>query len=183
VKNGNDNITLIGMAGAGKSTIGPPLADKLGYAYVDSDDLISAKAGTSLQEIVNRLGPDGFRRLEEDILLNIALGCTVIATGGSAIYSQAAMAHLQQLGPVVFLDVGLSALQARRLDLGNRGLINPSGGDFAELYRERHPLYLRYADLCINCDELSPAEIVDELQNSLMEIGNRKSKGQKKRRV
>ena len=157
------NIALIGMAGAGKSTVGPLLADHLQYHFVDTDDLIADSRAISLQQLLNTLGQQQFQALEEQTLLALNLKSHVIATGGSAVYSRAGMKHLQGIAVVVWLDVELPELEARVDNLDSRGLVNPNGTGFAELYRQRLDLYREYADLRIDCTGKGPKEIAREI--------------------
>lgn len=157
------NIVLIGMAGAGKSTVGPLLAAGLQYRFVDTDDLIADSRAASLQQVLDSLGQQQFRALEEQTLVAINLRNHVIATGGSAVYSRPGMAHLQDIALVVWLDVALPELEARVNNLESRGLVNSDGGSFAELYRQRFDLYRKYADLRIDCTAKGPQEIADEM--------------------
>ncbi|MFH2122067.1 MAG: shikimate kinase [Pseudomonadota bacterium] len=157
------NLVLIGMAGAGKSTVGPLLAQMLSYGFVDVDNLIEADQQQSLQELVDQHGPAWFRLLEEKILLGLDLRRHVIATGGSAVYGAAGMKHLQRSGLVVFLDVPLPVLEARVGDVASRGLVRGEGQSFAELFAERQPLYRQYADIRIECVGLTLAQICDAI--------------------
>jgi len=164
------NLVLIGMAGAGKSTVGPLLAEKLSYGFVDVDALIEADQQQSLQELVDQHGAGWFRQLEETILLGLDLGRHVIATGGSAVYGKDGMAHLQKSGVVVFLDLPLAVLEARVGDGATRGLAREEGQSFAHLFTERQPLYGRYADLTIGCDGQSPAQISEMILSGVMDM-------------
>ena len=157
------NLVLIGMAGAGKSTVGPLLARMLVYGFVDVDDLIVADQQQSLQALVDRHGAAWFRELEERILLGLNLHRHIMATGGSAIYGAAGMKHLQESGLVVYLDVPLAILEARVGDVATRGLAREEGQSFAQLFAERQPLYLKYADIRIECAEKTIAAICDEI--------------------
>ncbi len=150
---------MIGMAGAGKSTVGSLLARMLSYGFVDVDDLIAADQQQSLQALVDRHGPAWFRLLEERILLGLELQRHVIATGGSAVYGEAGMNHLQESGLLVFLDVPLAVLEARVGDAGTRGLAREEGQSFAQLFAERQPLYGKYADIRIECAGMTMAQI------------------------
>lgn len=156
------------MPGAGKSTVGVILAKRLGYDFIDSDLLIQTRAGKNLQAIINDDGLDTFRQIEEEVLLGVNVSRTVIATGGSAIYSQSAMRHLQNSGPVVFINTPLQPLQARIADMSSRGMVISPGESFAGLFVERNPLYHKYADLVVDdqgktVEELSQ-EIADQIQ-------------------
>ncbi len=161
------NLVLIGMAGAGKSTVGPLLAQMLSYGFVDVDDLIEADQQQSLQDLVDCHGAAWFRLLEERIILGLDLQRHVIATGGSAIYGAAGMKHLRQSGLVVFLDVPLVVLEARVGDVATRGLAREEGQSFAQLFAERQPLYHRYADIRIACSEMT----ISEICAAIVEVG------------
>jgi shikimate kinase len=149
------NLVLIGMPGSGKSTIGVLLAKRAAMAFVDTDLLIQTQQGRTLQAIVDAEGPAALRRIEERVLLGLELRRQVIATGGSAVYSPAAMGHLARDGRIVFLDVPLPELQRRIVDLASRGIARLPGQSLADLFRERRPLYRRHAQVTIACGGLS----------------------------
>ena len=142
-----DNLILIGMPGAGKSTLGRLLAKRLAMTFLDLDQQLEQQHQCPLQTLVNRLGRDGFRAAEEACVLGLQCQRTVIATGGSVVYSPSAMSRLQQLGQILWLDVPLPLLQQRLHNMDQRGLVIAPGQDLAALYRERLPLYQRWADL------------------------------------
>ena len=140
------NITLIGMPGSGKSSVGQALAKKLGWGYADTDTLIIAKHG-KIQAILDTQGPVVFRKLEEEAILTLmARDQTVISPGGSVIYSGASMAHLKSLSTVIFLNVPLSVIQ-KRCEAANRGIVGLKEKGWDALYAERVALYKQYADL------------------------------------
>lgn len=145
------NIVLVGMPGSGKSTVGVILAKLLSYDFIDTDVLIQSSQRRALQDIVDRDGHLALRKIEEGALLSLDLHNHVIATGGSAVYSAAAMAHLAAIGIVVFLDVELATLQARVNNLATRGLVRRPGQSLADLFAEREALYRQAADITINC--------------------------------
>lgn len=163
-----NNIILIGMAGAGKSTIGPLLADSLGFTYVDTDHLIEAPHGKPLQEIVDALGQDAFKTLEEQAVLSLSRQQHVIATGGSVVYSAKAMTHLKTMGTLVWLDIDLATLESRVGKQNARGLVGKKNQTFADLYNERLPLYRQYADIRTQCSHCTPRELVQEITDALV---------------
>jgi shikimate kinase len=162
-----DNIILIGMPGAGKSSIGVLLAKRLGYQFVDTDLLIQGEAHCRLQQIIAHHGLAAFKALEEKVVRGLTLRRSVIATGGSVVYSEKAMRHLQQLGHLVHLDLPLDELQQRVRNMDSRGLVIDPGETFADLYEHRLPEYRRYAGLTIPCAGLSQEEIAAAIEEKL----------------
>jgi shikimate kinase len=161
------NIVLIGMPGSGKSTIGVILAKLTSRSFTDTDVLIQTAEGRSLQDIVDQEGYLALRAIEEKVLLGLDCRNHVIATGGSAVYSPAAMAHLKKDGVVVFLDVCLNTIKARVRDLTTRGLAKRPDQSIDDLFGERYVLYRKYADVTIDCTDRAHedacARIIGEL--------------------
>jgi shikimate kinase len=157
------NIVLIGMPGAGKSTVGVILAKLTSRDFMDTDVLIQISQGRLLQTIVDTEGYLALRRIEEDILLGLHCYHHVIATGGSAVYSSVAMEHLKSNGIVVFLDVDLSTLESRVRDFDTRGLAKRPDQSLSELFKERIILYRKYADVTIDCANLSQEEVCAQI--------------------
>lgn len=158
-----DNIVLIGMPGVGKSTVGVVLAKKLGYAFVDADLVIQSREGKLLHEIIAEQGVEGFWRTEEAVGESLDVRRAVIATGGSAVYGERAMAHYRQIGTVVYLSLPLEGIRERLGDLTERGVTLRDGQDLDGLYEERQPLYEKFADVTVDCDGLPIREIVAQI--------------------
>ena len=157
------NIVLIGMPGAGKSTVGVVLAKKLGYAFLDSDLVIQSREGKLLHEIIEAHGVEQFWSIEEEANLSINAVRTVIATGGSVIYGGRAMEHLGQGGVIVYLKLSCEEIARRLGDLNERGVTLRKGQNLQMLYEERIPLYEKYADITVTCEKLTIREIVEEI--------------------
>lgn len=145
-----NNIVLIGMPGSGKSTVGVLLAKMLGMNFVDADLLIQKQEGMKLYEILEKKGNAYFAKVEDEVNASIQAEHTVIATGGSVVYGKAAMAHLKEIGTVVYLKVPLKELERRIRNFATRGIQMEEGQTLADLYAERIPLYEQYADLTIS---------------------------------
>ena len=143
------NIVLIGMPGAGKSTLGVLLAKLLVRDYLDLDLVIQRRELLSLQEIIDARGLEAFRAIEEQAVLSLGETGYVIATGGSVVYSEPAMRHLRDHGIIVYLKVALNELERRLTNLASRGVVMAPGQTLDGLYHEREPLYERYADVAV----------------------------------
>ncbi len=145
-----NNVILIGMPGCGKSTVGVVLAKAMGYRFMDSDLVIQESDGRLLSEIIDDEGLDGFNQIENRINAQIQADRTVIATGGSIIYGADAMAHMKELGVVVYIRLSYASIRERLGDLHNRGVSIRPGQTLEELYQERVPLYEKYADVIVD---------------------------------
>lgn len=163
------NIVLIGMPGSGKSTVGVILAKMLAMNFVDTDVLIQLEENQTLQEIVDSKGHMALRKIEERVLLGVAHRHHVIATGGSAAYSDAAMSHLRQNGIIVFLNADPDCLRSRIRNYETRGLAKRPDQSFQDLFDERYVLYTRYADVTIDCSRLAQEEVCSQLISALPE--------------
>ena len=163
-----DNIVLIGMPGVGKSTVGVVLAKNMGYSFVDSDLLIQEQEGKLLHEIIGERGLDGFNEVENRVNAGINASRSVIATGGSVVYGREAMEHLKQIGTVVYLELPCADLAERLGDLNERGVSIREGQTLADLMEERTPLYEKYADVTINCENRQIREIVKMIREALL---------------
>ena len=145
-----NNVTLIGMPGAGKSTLGVVLAKILGYEFLDSDLLIQKTEKRRLYEIIDQEGTEGFKAIENRVNASIQTDRTVIATGGSVVYCSEAMEHLKSIGKVVYLKISLESLAKRLGNLEKRGVLLKEGQTLKSLYEERTPLYEKYADIVVD---------------------------------
>jgi shikimate kinase len=165
-----ENITLVGMPGSGKSTLGALLAHRLGYRFVDGDAIIEA-SGRRLQEIIDRDGEEEFLRIEEAELLKLAGHGQVFAPGGSCVLSPAAMDHLRTHSVVVYLDVPLPLLETRlgTDTMARRGIVGLRHLSLARLYEMRRPLYLRYAHIRVSLDDRPISDCLDILLALLRE--------------
>ncbi|MCD8073770.1 MAG: shikimate kinase [Lachnospiraceae bacterium] len=162
-----NNLTLIGMPGAGKSTVGIVLAKVLGYDFIDSDLLIQKEEGQLLWQIIERCGLDGFRAIEDRVNAQITVDQTVIATGGSVIYCTQAMEHLRSIGTIVYLKISCEELAGRLGDLSQRGVTIKPGQTLDDLYTERVPLYEKYADITVDITGLSVTEAIEKIQHKI----------------
>lgn len=149
-------VTIIGMAGAGKTTVGRALASALGWAHVDTDNLIEATYGTTLQNVADCMSKDAFLDVEAGVICRIGAKRAVLSTGGSVVYRDEAMRHLATLGPVIYLDVSLPLILERIALNPDRGLAIAPGQTIEDLYNERKALYETYTDHTIHADALSP---------------------------
>jgi len=161
------NIVLIGMAGAGKSSVGKELAHLFNLSFVDVDTLIEEDRKSPLQDLLNTLGVSGFRQVEEKALLSLSCHNHVIATGGSAIYSEAGIEHLKLSGILICLDVPLPLLKERVGDFSSRGLVKTDNQNFDQVFKERQPLYTKHADLVLDCAGRSVTDICQEIRTLL----------------
>ena len=165
------NLVLIGMPGAGKSTVGVLLAKWTARYFVDTDVLIQTSQGRPLQAIVDTDGYVMLRKIEEDILLGLSVRNSVIATGGSAVHSDPAMAHLRTRGILVFLDASLATLESRIGDFSTRGVSLRPGQSFSELLDERHALYIKHADITITCDGMTHEQVCKSIVDKVTKSG------------
>lgn len=161
------SLVLIGMPGAGKSTLGVQLAKRLVKTFVDTDLLIQAESGMSLQEYLDQQGYLALRALEEKVLLSHHFDGCVVATGGSAVYSDKAMQHLKTFGPTVYLSISFDTMRKRITNQGSRGLACAPGTRLEELYRERLHLYEKYHDIKVDCDSLPQEEAMEWIVHQL----------------
>ena len=145
------NLYLIGMPGAGKSAALEPLARMLSRDTMDTDAEVMRVSGMDIDTIFQRLGEDGFRRIESRIIFDAARrGGLVVATGGGAVTSKENINIMRYSGYIVFLDRSISRLI--KIDTENRPLIKGGDDRIIRLYRKRKPLYRKYADFTVDPD-------------------------------
>ncbi len=166
-QNMRSNITLIGMPGAGKSTVGIILAKIMSFGFIDTDVLIQINRQKSLQEIINESDYLNLRKIEEEELLKINVRDHVIATGGSAVYSGRAMSHLQDISNIVFLEAEFEEISRRIHNFETRGIARTDTQTFRELFDERQVLYKKYAGLTIDCNKRDQEEIAAAISSGL----------------
>ena len=147
------NVSLIGMPGSGKSTVGVLLAKELGFSFVDTDLLIQRQEGALLQSVLDRLGTERFLDTEAEVIAALDCQRTVIAPGGSAVLRDLGARRLKELGPVLYLKLPCAALERRLGDLASRGGTLAPGQTLQDLYDYRAPYYEKYADLVIDADQ------------------------------
>ncbi len=152
------NIVLIGMPGAGKSTSGILAAKGAGMSFTDTDLLIQEKAGMILQDVIDKQGIEAFLDLEESVLSTLSLQNHIIATGGSAVYSEKSMTHLKKNSSIIYLQADIEEIERRLDNITTRGIAVSDDKTIRQLALERTPLYEKYADSIIRCTTLSTEE-------------------------
>lgn len=162
-----NNLILIGMPGSGKSTAGVLAAKGLLKNFFDTDLLIQNLEGERLQTIIDTRGTQDFIRIEEAAILSLNMNGTVIATGGSVVYSHNAMMHLKQMGTVLYLHLDFNTMQSRIQNVSTRGVVLREGHSWHDMYHERLPLYKKYADITLDCSHRTVEETVKDIMNSV----------------
>jgi len=157
-----NNISFIGMAACGKSTVGKAVAEKLNDNFVDTDLLIEQKHGLSLEEIKNKYGYKFVRAEEEKVILDLNSSNKIISTGGSAVYSSKSMMHLGTFSKIIYINTPLEIIM-KRIDVGQkRGLAVPEGMPIPDIYNEREPLYQKYSEITLD-GSMTIQQLVDEV--------------------
>lgn len=156
-------LSLIGMPGSGKSSVGVLLAKALGTRFVDTDLDIQVHEQCTLQTTLEQKGYQHLRAVEQQVLLSIALDNAVIATGGSVVYSEDAMRRLGAAGPLIYLQASQDCLRERIAKDPLRGIASPPEQSFADIYAEREPLYRRWSDLTVDVENLSPESVAQRI--------------------
>lgn len=162
------NIILIGMPGAGKSTLGVVLAKRMGFKFIDSDLLIQEKYDKTLEELIEEHGDSGFIEIENEVNCSIDVKKAVIATGGSAIYGAEAMKHFKEIGTVIYLDVPEEELEERIGSLKERGVVSNGKTDIQEIFADRKNMYRKYADVTIHLKKMLIRESVEQIYDIIV---------------
>ena len=162
-----DNIILIGMPGAGKSTIGVILAKVLGKDFIDADLVIQKEEGRLLSQIIEENGTEGFLKVEERVNRGLNTKNAVIATGGSVVYGHLAMEHLEKIGTVMYLKLSYETVISRLRDIRGRGVVLREGQTLKELYEERVVLYEKYAHVIVEEDGFTVEETLEKTLQAL----------------
>jgi len=145
-----NNISFIGMAGCGKSTIGNAVASRFNLSFIDTDLLIEKEFDMTLENIKREFGYKFVRSAEEKIILSLDLSSKIISTGGSAVYSKDSMNHLQSFSKIIYINTPLEIIM-ERIDAGQgRGLAVPDNMTVSEVYSERKPLYENFAEYTLD---------------------------------
>ena len=163
-----DNIILIGMPGSGKSTVGVLLAKTLGFDFIDTDLILQQREGALLQNILNEKGTETFLDLEQQAICTVECKQAVISPGGSCVCRELSMAHLKNLGRIVYLDLPLQELEARLNNISTRGIAMEPGQTLSEVYRYRTPLYEKWADVTVQCTGQNLEETVAAVLRALI---------------
>ncbi len=164
------NIVLIGMPAVGKSTIGVLLAKSLLLSFTDTDLLIQEKYKKSLCDIIKDNGTKAFLDIEENIILEAEFKNSVIATGGSAVFGEKAMKKLKENGVVIYLSLPMDEIKKRIGDIKSRGVVLTNGTTVDDIFAERKPLYEKYADIKVDCDNLTAEECVEKIIADLQSL-------------
>lgn len=168
---GGGCVVLIGMAGAGKTTIGRALSSVLGWPSMDTDALIESHYARPLQELADCFGRDRFVEVEDDLVSKITVRRTIISTGGSVIYGEKCMKRLHELGPVVYLRAEKDVILQRVNAKPDRGLAITPGQTVEDLFNERLPMYEKEADFCVDSDKLNPEQCAEAIRDWMLEKG------------
>lgn len=158
-----ENIVLIGMPGAGKSTVGVILAKVLGMSFIDSDLLIQEQEGMLLKDIIKKKGQQGYLEIENQVNRDISVQNTVIATGGSVVYCAEAMENFREKAKVVYIKLGYNTISKRLGNIRQRGVVLRDGQTLLDLYNERCPLYEKYAHITVEAEGLGIEELMEKI--------------------
>ena len=158
-----ENIILIGMPGSGKSTCGVLAAKALLKNFFDTDLLFQGLEEKRLQDIIDDDGIEYFLSAEERAILSLEINATVVATGGSVVYSDKSMEHLKKSGKVIYLHLSYDTMVDRIKNITTRGVVVKEGDSLEDMYNERLPMYQKWADVVINCDNNTVEQTVEKI--------------------
>ena len=140
------------MPGSGKSTLGVLYAKAEMYAFCDTDLLVQQREKLPLFKIIEKKGLEGFLESESKVVSSIhGYHRTVIATGGSVVLSESAMKNLQKNGIIVYIKLPIEEIRKRVRNITTRGIVMEKNSTLDDVYRERTPLYEKYADVIVDC--------------------------------
>lgn len=162
------NVVLIGMPGCGKSTCGVLAAKSLCMDFIDTDLVIQQNKKMPLQTIIDKKGNEYFAAAEECAICGLTVENAVIATGGSAVYSDKAMEYLKETAVIIYLRISFDTMLKRFADMASRGILLRNGETIEAMYKEREPLYEKYADIAIDCDEKKIEDTVSEITQRIL---------------
>lgn len=166
----NEGIVLIGMAGVGKSTVGVSVAKALRFSFIDLDDYIKEREGKTLQEIIDTEGEEAFLQLEKRRMYEIDLTRRVVAPGGSIIYHADVMEYLRQHSTLIYLEDSFKNIERRLKSTSTRGIVGLKSKSLRQIYKERKPLYAKYADITINCQNKPEDQLVKEIRQRYSDL-------------
>ena len=166
----NDSIVLIGMAGVGKSAVGASLSKALGFNFIDLDNYILEKDGKTVQETIDDEGEEALLQLEKRRMYEIDLTHRVVSPGGSIIYHSDLMEYLRQHSTLVYLDDSFENIEERLTSVSARGVVGLKNKSLGQIYDERRPLYFKYADITLNCQDKSVDQLVREILHHYLDL-------------
>jgi len=160
-----EGVVLIGMAGAGKSTIGSALAKTLGFSFTDLDEYIREKDGKTVQDIINSRGEEALLQMEKQSMYEIDMNRRVIAPGGSIIYHADLMEYLKHQSVLIYLDDTFENIERKLKNAPTRGIVGFKSKSLREIYDERRPLYSKYSHIIVHLAGKSPEQVISEIVN------------------
>ncbi len=161
------NIVLIGMPGCGKSTVGVILAKTLGIGFIDTDLIIQQREKRLLQEIIDIDGIERFLDIESESVRTLDCDNCVVATGGSVVFREESILHLKNNGKIFFLNVSLSEIKSRLDNINTRGVAADKTQTIDDIFNQRYPLYIKYADYVLDLKNSNVEETVEIICNLL----------------
>lgn len=168
-----ENIILIGMPASGKSTVGVILAKTLGIDFLDTDIVLQKQQKRTLQDMIEADGLSEFLKAEESAVLSVQATDTVIATGGSVVYSERAVSHLKESGKVVYLSLPFDEIDCRLTNIKTRGVAKSPEQTLLDIYKSRAPLYEKYADIRIDCTDLIVEQTVERILEQIIDLSGK----------